>query len=152
MVAEKWIHVIEEELERRREALTDMSRTIWENPEIGHQEKMASALLTEMLENNGFEVERGICGFETAFYAVKKSEKPGPVLGFVAEYDALPQLGHACGHNLFCCAAVGAAISVSRLLDELGGEVRVFGSPAEEGSVPNYGTKYPSFTSTTLVP
>lgn len=141
MVAEKWIQEIEEKLEGRRAELTQMSRTIWENPEIGHQEKLASSLLTDMLEKNGFEVERGICGFETAFLAVKKSEKPGPVLGFVAEYDALPKLGHACGHNLFCCAAVGAAITISGLLDEIGGEVRVFGSPAEEGSVPNYGTK-----------
>jgi amidohydrolase len=78
---------------------------------------------------------------DTAFQAVKKSGKEGPVIAFVAEYDALPKIGHACGHNLFCCSAVGAGIVLSHLQQELGGEVRVIGSPAEEGTVPNYGAK-----------
>lgn len=141
MLAEKYIETLTKELESRREALTTMSRTIWENPEIGHQEYTASKLLTEMLADNGFEVEKGVCDMETAFAAVKKSGKPGPVIAFVAEYDALPQIGHACGHNLFCCSAVGAGIALSHLQEELGGEVRVLGTPAEEGTVPNYGAK-----------
>lgn len=141
MLAEKYIKTLTEELEKRQEALTEMSRTIWENPEIGHQEFTAAKLLTDMLEEGGFEVERGICDMKTAFKAVRKSGKPGPVICFVAEYDALPQIGHACGHNLFCCSAVGAGIALSKIQEELGGEVRVLGSPAEEGSVPNYGTK-----------
>lgn len=141
MLAEKYIETLTKELESRREALTTMSRTIWENPEIGHQEYTASKLLTEMLADNGFEVEKGVCDMETAFAAVKKSGKPGPVIAFVAEYDALPQIGHACGHNLFCCSAVGAGIALSHLQEELGGEVRVLGTPAEEGTVSNYGAK-----------
>ena len=141
MLAEKYIETLTKELESRRDALTAMSRTIWENPEIGHQEYTASKLLTEMLEDNGFTVEKGVCEMETAFSAVKKSGKPGPVIAFVAEYDALPQIGHACGHNLFCCSAVGAGIVLSQLQEELGGEVRVLGTPAEEGTVPNYGAK-----------
>lgn len=141
MLAEKYIGKITEELESRREALTAMSRTIWENPELGHQEFKASKLLTDMLSENGFTVERNLLGMETAFSAVKKSGKPGPVIAYVAEYDALPKIGHACGHNLFCCSAVGGAITLSKIQEELGGEVRVIGAPAEEGTVPNYGTK-----------
>jgi len=141
MLAEKYIKTITEQLDARRAELTEMSRTIWENPELGHQEYTASRLLSTMLEENGFDVERGILGMETAFSAVKKSGKPGPVIAYVAEYDALPKIGHACAHNLFCCSAVGGAIVLSKLQEELGGEVRVIGSPAEEGTVPNYGTK-----------
>lgn len=141
MLAEKYIGKITEELESRRQALTAMSRTIWENPELGHQEFKASKLLTDMLSENGFTVERNLLGMETAFSAVKKSGKPGPVIAYVAEYDALPKIGHACGHNLFCCSAVGGAITLSKIQEELGGEVRVIGAPAEEGTVPNYGTK-----------
>lgn len=141
MTAEKYIGIITDGLEASREELTAMSRTIWENPETGYQEYKASGLLTEMLQKNGFEVTRGICGMETAFLGVKKSEKPGPVIAFVAEYDALPGMGHACGHNLFCCSAVGAGIVLGGLLEELGGEIRVFGAPAEEGTVPNFAAK-----------
>ena len=141
MLAEKYVEGIEKELETRREDLTAISRTIWENPELGHQEYTASKLLTDMLEENGFEVTRGLCGMDTAFQAVKKSNKPGPVIAFVAEYDALPNVGHACGHNLFCSSAVGAGIVLAELAEQLGGEVRVIGSPAEEGTVPNYGAK-----------
>lgn len=137
MKAEKYIEIINGQLESRRDELTAVSRSIWENPETGHREYKASGLLTQMLEKNGFEVTKGICGLETAFMGVKKSGKPGPVIAFVAEYDALPGIGHACGHNLFCCSAVGAGIVLGGLLEELGGEIRVLGSPAEEGTVPN---------------
>lgn len=141
MLAENYVERITKALEERKEELTGMSRTIWENPEIGHQEYKACGLLTDLLEKNGFEVERGICGMETAFSGVKRSGKPGPVVAFVAEYDALPGLGHACGHNLFCCSAAGAGIVLGGLLSELGGEIRVYGTPAEEGTVPDYGAK-----------
>lgn len=141
MKAEKYIETITQQLESRKEELTAMSRTIWENPETGYQEYKASGLLTDMLEGNGFAVTRGICGMDTAFSAVKKSGKPGPVIAFVAEYDALPGLGHACGHNLFCCSAVGAGIVLGSLLEELGGEIRVLGAPAEEGTVPDFAAK-----------
>ena len=141
MTAEKYIDGIEKQLDGLYGGLTAMSRAIWENPETGHREYKASGLLTDVLEQNGFEVTKGICEMDTAFIGVKKSRKPGPVIAFVAEYDALPGLGHACGHNLFCCSAVGAAIALSSLLDELGGEIRVLGSPAEEGTVENYGAK-----------
>lgn len=141
MLASKYIEEITAKLDSRREALTAMSRTIWEHPETGYQEHTACSLLTAMLEENGFDVTKGICDMPTSFLGVKKSGKTGPVIAFVAEYDALPGLGHACGHNLFCCSAVGAAISLSELLDELGGEIRVLGAPAEEGTVPNFGAK-----------
>lgn len=141
MTGDKYIGQITEELEARREELTAISRTIWENPETGYQEYRASGLLTDLLEKNGFKVTRGICNMDTSFMGVKKSGKPGPVIAFVAEYDALPGLGHACGHNLFCCSAVGAGIVLGGLLEELGGEIRVLGAPAEEGTVPNFAAK-----------
>ena len=141
MLADKYIQSLSKELDARFEALTAMSRKIWENPELGYQEYLASGLLSDMLEENGFDLQRGISGMDTAFLAVKKSGKPGPVIAFVAEYDALPKIGHGCGHNLFCCSAVGAGIALSHIQETLGGEVRVIGSPAEEGTVENYGAK-----------
>ena len=108
MLAERYIAQIEELLESKKEELTTMSRTIWENPEIGHQEYKASGMLMDMLKKNGFQVTEKLEGMDTAFQAVKKSGKPGPVIALVAEYDALPKIGHACGHNLFCCSAVGS--------------------------------------------
>ena len=141
MKADTYIRQITQELESRRQELTVISRTIWENPETGYQEYRASGLLAGLLEENGFAVTRGICGMETAFMGVKKTGKPGPVIAFVAEYDALPGLGHACGHNLFCCSAAGAGIVLGGLLEELGGEIRVIGAPAEEGTVPNFAAK-----------
>ncbi|MDR1376407.1 MAG: M20 family metallopeptidase [Synergistaceae bacterium] len=129
------------EVEKNRDALVEMSSKIWENPELGHQEFMAADLLCCMLEKNGFAVERRIAGMETAFSGLFRSGQKGPKVAFVAEYDALPEIGHACAHNLFCCAAVGAGIALSAFLEKTGGQVVVLGSPAEEGVVPNYGGK-----------
>lgn len=141
MVSEGYWDSLFGKLDGMRNELMDMSRTIWENPELGNEEYMASELLASRLEKAGFIVERKAAGLDTAFYACKKSSKPGSKVAFVAEYDALPELGHACGHNLFSCAAVGAGISIGDIIDELGGEIVVIGSPAEEGVVDNFGGK-----------
>ncbi|MDR1730546.1 MAG: M20 family metallopeptidase [Synergistaceae bacterium] len=141
MLSEKDWRALFEEVEKLRDVLVKTSSKIWENPEIGHQEFMAADLLCGVLESNGFEVERNSGGMKTAFRGSFRSDKKGPTVAFIAEYDALPELGHACGHNLFCCSALGAAIALRGFLKETGGEVQVLGSPAEEGTVPNYGGK-----------
>jgi amidohydrolase len=110
------------------------SRTIWSNPELGHEEYAASELLASIAEQFGFQVERGTAGLATAFTAVYRSAKPGPTIGYLAEYDALPGLGHACGHNLIGVMSLAAALSLREAADELGGTIMLFGTPAEETS------------------
>ena len=109
-----------------------LGHEIHEDPELGMQEFHAVALLTATLRKHDFTVEKGVCGLETAFIASYKGKKDGPVIGFLAEYDALPGLGHACGHNLIGSLAVCNAVALKDAVDEYGGEVRVIGAPAEE--------------------
>ncbi|WP_019849436.1 M20 family metallopeptidase [Desulfitobacterium sp. PCE1] len=111
----------------------EAARLIGENPELGYQEYFAVETLTQLLKSHGFEVEQPAAGLETAFIARFSGYKPGPRLAFLAEYDALPGIGHGCGHNLIGAASVGAAITLSKSL-ELPGEIWVVGSPAEETS------------------
>jgi amidohydrolase len=119
-----------EELEAHRQRLRDISLEIHDNPELGFKEVKASALLTNYLEKNGFAIERGICEIATAFRASYGKGKPA--IAILAEYDALPQLGHACGHNLIAGAAIGAAVAAKAAIDKYGGSVLVIGTPAEE--------------------
>lgn len=122
-------------LKHQKSEFIQLAQRIFEKPELGHQEFFASSLLTLYLENNQFKVERGIAGLKTAFKA-SFSNSRRPQLAFLAEYDALPYLGHGCGHNLIGAASVGAAVLVKKLLEQnrLYGEVVVFGTPAEETS------------------
>ncbi len=113
--------------------LLRLSHDIHANPETSFEEVRAAAWQKELLEKHGFEVEAPFCGMETAFRAVKKSGKPGPVVAFLSEYDALNGLGHACGHNIIAASSVGAGLALASLLDETGGEVQVVGTPGEEG-------------------
>ncbi|TWM34879.1 p-aminobenzoyl-glutamate hydrolase subunit B [Bacillus paralicheniformis] len=123
---------IEKEIENIREELLHISQYIGNHPELGHEEFKASKILSEELKKHGFQVELGTCGLATAFTAEFDSGRPGPAIGFMAEYDALPDLGHACGHNLIGTMAVGAAIGVSKVIASCGGKVYVYGTPAEE--------------------
>ena len=119
-------------IDTRREQLLQISQTIFDNPELAFEEFKASALLCDMLEANGFEVERGIGGLETAFRAEAHGASNGATIAILAEYDALPNLGHACGHNLIAAAAVGAGLAVRACISELAGRIVVIGTPAEE--------------------
>ena len=111
--------------------LIALSRTIHGHPEIGFEEERASTWCAEALTDGGYTVERGICGLPTAFAA---SAGTGPLtVAICAEYDALPGIGHACGHNVIASCAVGAALGLAPLADDLGITVRVLGTPAEEG-------------------
>ena len=127
-------------VESNKEAYLSTSHGIHAKPEIGNEEFFASSLLIDLLEKEGFTVEKAVAGHETSFVARKKSAKPGPSIAFLAEYDALPGLGHACGHNIIGTQSVAAAIAFSKIVDETGGEAVVFGTPAEEGG-PNGSAK-----------
>ncbi|MFB9276135.1 M20 family metallopeptidase [Cohnella cellulosilytica] len=112
--------------------LAEIAAFIGAHPELGHEEKQASALLAAELETLGFRVERGVLGLATAFVAEYNSGAPGPVIALLAEYDALPEIGHACGHHLICTMALGAAAGLRAIADQTGGAIRVYGTPAEE--------------------
>lgn len=127
-------------VEQNKDTYISVSHQIHDRPEIGNEEFFASATLSKLLEDAGFTVERGVAGHETAFLARKSSTKSGPVIGFLAEYDALPGIGHACGHNIIGTSSVAAAIALSQVIEETGGEVVVLGTPAEEGG-PNGSAK-----------
>lgn len=107
-----------------------VSRFIHAHPETAMQEVVSSKAVADMLERYGFATERGIAETPTAFRAEKGHGAPR--IAFVSEYDALPGLGHACGHNLIACAGMGAGIGLAAALDDLAGTVVVFGTPAEE--------------------
>lgn len=129
-----------DEIENISAQMKDIASAIFDEPELGYQEFKSSARLADFLEANGFRVERNLLDMPTAFHAVAGSEA-GPKVAFLAEFDALPGLGHACGHNLFGMAACGAAVALARHLPA--GSVHVFGTPAEEGNVKNAGGKVP---------
>lgn len=106
---------------------------IHDHPEISNYEFYACKRLTEQLTKEGFEVKVDVAGHRTGFSAVYRSGKPGSVLVFLAEYDALEGLGHGCGHNLFGTTSLLAAAALKQVLKEVGGEIRVYGTPGEEG-------------------
>lgn len=111
--------------------LIQLSHRLHDQPEIQFEERQAAAWLSDMLAEAGFAVERGVAGLETAFVATYGCG--APVVAFLAEYDALPKLGHACGHNLIASWAIGAALALRQTLGGGAGTLRVIGSPAEEG-------------------
>lgn len=111
--------------------LHDLALCILAHPELGYREERASRWLGEALEGADFQVTYGLAGLPTAFLA-KRGQGRGPVVALVAEYDALPEVGHGCGHNLIGPAAVGAALGAAALLPQLEGTICVLGTPAEE--------------------
>lgn len=119
-------------VDARRDELVELSLTIHRNPEVAFEEVKASGWLSDYLEGNGFTVKRGICDLPTAFEARYGSGEPW--IALLAEYDALPKVGHACGHNIIGTAAVGAAVAVRGFIDQAGGTVVVIGTPAEEST------------------
>lgn len=115
----------------RADALVAASHDVHAHPELSYAERHAHDVLTDLLEAGGLRVTRGAYGLETAFEAVAGTS--GPRVAVMAEYDALPGIGHACGHNVIGTAAVGAGLAAAALAEELGGTVVVLGTPAEEG-------------------
>ena len=118
-------------LERRLDDLVELSHAIHARPETAFEEHYAAGRLAEILSDNGMRVHSGICDLPTAFSA---RAGDGPlVVALCAEYDALPSVGHACGHNIIAASSVGAAIALGAVADDLGLTVLVLGTPAEEG-------------------
>src|SRR6056297_499428 len=113
--------------------LIDISKQIHGHPETNFEEYFASDLLSKTAEEAGFEVERQIAEVDTAFKAVYRGKHNCPVVAFLSEYDALPEVGHACGHNLIGTAGLGAALAIATAFDTLPGTVELIGTPAEEG-------------------
>lgn len=131
-MVEKYTEKIQIIIKDLRPELQGLSEYIYEHPELGHEEFLSSKAHVELLKKHGFEVEYPYLEVETAFRAVYKGTKEGPTIAYLSEYDALPGIGHGCGHNLLGSTDTGAGIALSKLVDEIGGRVVVLGTPAEE--------------------
>jgi amidohydrolase len=122
-------------VDRLADELERLSHQIHANPELAFKEEKASAWLSEFLDRQGARVERGVGGLPTAFRATIPGRGPGPTIAIMAEYDALPNIGHACGHNVIATAGAGAGAALAAALKTLpfDGRIQVIGTPAEEG-------------------
>jgi amidohydrolase len=119
-------------IELIKDELISVSKYIHDNPELGYKEFKAQQILTDTLKKYGFNVENNFLGLGTEFKATFGEGSPS--IAFLCEYDALPEIGHGCGHNIIGTAGIAAAIGLSRVIDKAGGRVVVFGTPAEESS------------------
>lgn len=126
---------LEQSIDQHRDDYIAIAKDIHAHPETGNNEYYANGLLTALLQKHDFTVTSNVAGHETAFYAVKESGRPGPTIAFLAEYDALIDIGHACGHNIIGVTSIAAAIALSEALDKTGGKIVVLGTPAEEGGL-----------------
>src|SRR5689334_9411711 len=123
---------ITETVDKMAERLGRVAREIHAHPELCYEEKFAADLLARELEADGLTVERGACGVATALRA-RFGKGGGPRVAILAEYDALPEIGHACGHNLIAAGALGAFLALARQRSTLSGTIDLVGTPAEEG-------------------
>jgi len=129
-------------IDRRAGELREAADWIHAHPEIGHQEVQAAQRLCDLLRGAGVDVETGTAGMSTAFRAeLSGTDGRRPCVAILAEYDALPGLGHGCGHNLIGTSAIGAGLALLEVMPELPGSVLVLGTPAEESAAPNSGGK-----------
>ena len=134
-------NVVQDEVDLKREILEDVACFLYENPELGSEEYEAVELLTQILDEHGFKIRRALYGMPTSFSATYRGLGKGPRVAVLAEYDALPEVGHGGGHNLVTGASIGAAIGASRALGLAMGEIVVVGTPAEGGPGPSGGSK-----------
>ncbi len=125
------LHLVRDRVVARAPQLVEVSHEIWDHPELCFEEHRAHDLLVRTLADAGVDVTPSAHGLDTAFVAEAGSE--GPTVAVLCEYDALPGIGHACGHNVIAAAGLGAGLALATLADELGGRVRIIGTPAEEG-------------------
>jgi amidohydrolase len=119
------------DIDDRADQLIEASRAIHARPELAFEEHHAHDLLTSMLSDAGLDTERGAFDLDTAFQATAGTS--GPLVGIMCEYDALPEIGHACGHNIIATAGLGAGLAAAVIAEQFGGRVRILGTPAEEG-------------------
>lgn len=124
--------IIKKTVQDHLDEVFEIAKFMYENPEIGGEEVKASRILCEAFRKYGFMEETNFCGIPTAFKASFDSGKPGATIAYCAEYDALPEVGHGCGHDLISTSALLAAIALKEVLPKIGGRVEVYGTPAEE--------------------
>ena len=126
---------VTEAVDRLADELEKLSHQLHDHPELAFKEERAHGWLTDFLARHGATVERGVGGLSTAFRATIPGTAAGPTIAIMAEYDALPGIGHACGHNLIATAGVGAGAALAAALGTLpfAGRIQVIGTPAEEG-------------------
>ncbi len=122
-------------LDSRLDELWDIAQYVHANPELGYQEEKACSIQCKFLKENGFEVETNLGDLPTAYKATYQYKEGGLTIAVVSEYDALPELGHGCGHNLICTTALGTALEAKKFMEnyEIPGTLVVMGTPAEEG-------------------
>lgn len=123
---------IQEQVTQKMDFLMEIVQYLYQNPEISGQEVHSSQYLVRQLFDQGFQVEAPFLNIEHSFRAEYNSNKAGASLAFFCEYDALPQIGHGCGHNLIAAMSIGAALAIRPFVDQLGGRIVLFGTPAEE--------------------
>jgi len=123
---------VRKEIDSLRSRLVNLSLKIHNNPELKFEEYKASKWLISILKEYDFQVEEGIANLKTAFRATYHGLPGGPTIAFTAEYDALPKLGHACGHNLIATASLGATLGIRSILKKVPGNIKLIGTPAEE--------------------
>ena len=124
--------IVRAEIDRLTPTLLEVSHSIHANPELNFEEHHAHDTLTGVLEDQGLTVERRAYDMATAFES-RVGADDGPTVAVLCEYDALPGIGHACGHNIIGAAGLGAGLAVAKVAEALGGRVAILGTPAEEG-------------------
>ena len=123
---------VTKEIEGIESELRALNESIYADPELGEEEYKSCQAHIQFLQQHGFQIQSQYLGISTAFKATLDSWKPGPTIAYLAEYDALPDIGHGCGHNLLGTVSSGAGVILGKMLSETGGRVVVFGTPAEE--------------------
>src|SRR5699024_9423837 len=132
MCVEEYVMKLTQVFDTIKNDLVHISEELYNHPELGNEEYNSMKVLVDYLKKHHFKVETGLVDIPTSFRAEYKSDKPGPTVAYLAEYDALPGVGHGCGHNLIAATSVGSGVALSKLIDEVGGKVVVLGTPAEE--------------------
>ncbi|MBY8999032.1 MAG: M20 family metallopeptidase [Candidatus Thorarchaeota archaeon] len=127
-----WKDKVSTYVDEIRDQLIDISDEIHRHPELALEEVTAARLLAAELKKAGFEVDLGVAGMDTAIVAVHPEQSKGPTIAILGEYDALPGIGHACGHNLIATAALGACLALGTIKKDLPGKLIFMGTPAEE--------------------
>ena len=130
------VNLIKQSVEKNITTYMEIVQALYDNPEIGNEEFESMALLVDYLNKFGFKTTSGYV-VPTGFLAEYDSGKPGPTIAFMSEYDALPEIGHGCGHNLIAAIGVASGVAYKEIVDKVGGKVLVVGTPAEE----NFGGK-----------
>lgn len=132
------VEKVKASVEENIDGYMEIVQALYDNPELGNEEFESMKLLVDYLEQAGFETQSGYV-VPTGFLGTYDTKKPGPTIAFMCEYDALPEIGHGCGHNLIAAIGVAAGEALKEVVDDYGGKVLVVGTPAEE----NFGGKVP---------